>query len=108
MKTRMIEERIGEYLGPVDWSYDFTQHDWGGGRGGVNPEVSAKGKDLLRQLEQSGDWVVMMHQCYRDVICIGMYDGWPFWMPVPSVQTRGPLGSEWSPWYNIQSVERKR
>jgi len=22
----MVEERIGEYMGPVDWSYDFASH----------------------------------------------------------------------------------
>jgi hypothetical protein len=26
MKTRMVEERIGEMLGPIDWSYDFRPH----------------------------------------------------------------------------------
>jgi len=106
MITRMVEERIGEYLGPVDWSFDFTQFDWGGGRGGVNPEVSASTVELLRQLEQPGEWQVMMHQNYHRVIRVGMYDAWPFWRPVPSVQTSTHFGSEWHPWYSIQAVER--
>jgi len=106
MKTRMVEERIGEYLGPIDWSYDFTQHDWGSGHGGINPKIVAPAMELLRQLETPGRWQVMTHQIYREVIRVGMYDGWPFWKPTPSVQTRGPLGPEWTPFYNLQSVER--
>lgn len=105
MKTRMVEERIGEYLGPVDWSYDFTQHDWGGGHGGVNPDCSVRGVDFLRQLEQPARWRVMIHQSWHDVLQVGMYDGWPFWKPTPSVQVHTWLGPEWHPFYNVQAVE---
>ncbi len=108
MKTRMVEERIGECLGPIDWSYDFTQHDWAPGRGGVNPECTARAKELLRQLQGPGDWQVMMYQNYLRVLQVGMYDGWPFWRPVPSVQTYHVIGAEWHPWYSIQAVERVR
>ena len=108
MKTRMVEERIGEYLGPVDWSYDFAQHNWGQGHGGINPEIVAPAVAMLKQLEQPGRWEVMMHQNYHEVLRVGMYDGWPFWTPTPSVQTLGPLGPEWHPFYNIQSVARIR
>lgn len=90
MKTRMVEERIGEYLGPVDWTYDFSQ----------------RGKELLRQLEQPGEWQAMTYQCWRRVLRVGMYDGWPFWKPTPSVLLAGPLWPEWATFYNLQAVER--
>lgn len=32
---------------------------------------------------------------WGDVLDVGMYDGWPYWKPVPSVYSRGPLGGEW-------------
>lgn len=105
MRSRTVIENVGEYLGPIDWSYDFTQHNWGPGRGGINPEIAGRAKDLLRQLEQPGNWQVMMHQNYLRVIKVGMYDGWPFWRPVPSVMTWHVLGAEWSPWYDIQAVK---
>lgn len=106
MKTRMVEERIGEYLGPVDWSYDFTQHDWGGGNGGMNPEWTAEAVEMLRQLEQPGRWRVVLYGNYHDVLRVGMYDGWPHWRPVPSILASGTLGPEWHPFYSISAVER--
>lgn len=106
VKTRTVIERIGEYLGPIDWSFDFAQFDWSERHGGVNPTVSAEAIARLRQLEQPGEWQVMMHQNYLRVLRVGMYDGWPFWRPVPSVQTYHVLGSSWHPWYDIQAVER--
>jgi hypothetical protein len=106
MKIRMVEERIGEYLGPIDWSFDFTQFDWGPGKGGVNPESAAAAKELLRKLEEPGEWQVMMYQNYHRVLRVGMYDGWPFWRPIPSVQTQTCLGPEWHPWYCVQLVEK--
>lgn len=108
MKTRLVEERIGEYLGPIDWSYNFTQHNWGSGHGGINPDIVTPAMAMLKQLEQPGRWQVMMYQNYDEVLCVGMYDGWPFWRPVPSVQTRTWLGPEWHPFYSIQAVERLR
>ena len=102
---------VGEYLGPIDWSYDFTQHDWSPTRGGVNPEVTRK-LDWLRELESNpeayeattdGGWPKIG---WKRVIRVGMYDGWPFWKPTPSVQIAGTLGTEWHPWYSISAIEK--
>lgn len=106
MKTRMVEERIGEYLGPIDWSYDFNQHNWGQHHGGINPEIVMPSMAMLRQLEQPGDWRAMTYQIWRNVLRVGMYDGWPFWKPTPSVLLSGSLGPEWTPFYNLQAIER--
>lgn len=112
MKTRTVTERIGEYLGPVDWSYDFAQHNWSGSRGGINPEVGKKSLETLRLLEAEpeayeatidGGWPKIG---WKRVLKVGMYDGWPFWKPTPSVLLSGPLGAEWHPWYSITDFER--
>lgn len=113
MKTRTVTERIGEYLGPVDWSYDFSQHAWSENHGGINPKVIEQTRGMLRILEEcpdeyeatiDGGWPKMG---WKQVLQVGMYDGWPFWKPTPSVQLLGPLGSEWHPWYSITGMELK-
>jgi hypothetical protein len=35
-----------------------------------------------------------------------MYDGWPFWRPVPSVLIAGPFGAEWH-WFGAISEIRQ-
>jgi hypothetical protein len=109
----MVTERIGEYCGPIDWAYDFTSHDWAEHRGGVNPEHSARAMEWLRQMESApdkyfattdGGWPRVG---WKRVIQVGMYDGWPFWKPTPSVMLAGTLGAEWHPWYSISGCETK-
>jgi hypothetical protein len=111
MKYETVIQRIGENLGPVDYAYDFTKHDWSGSRGGVNPEVTKASIDQLRRLEaafadkRNRVEVRLMHSdCYWVVLAVGMYDGWPFWEPTPSVQVFRVLGAEWHPWYYVQDV----
>ncbi|MFA5056538.1 MAG: hypothetical protein WC485_00355 [Opitutaceae bacterium] len=111
MKTITKTERVGELLGPVDWSYDFTKHDWANGRGGVNPEIARNAVATLRQvvelLDAGKQVMVSLYGEGHDVLAVGMYDGWPFWEPTPSVLVRTWLGSEWHPWYSIQIAKEK-
>lgn len=95
MRTYTVVERAGEWLGPVDWSYDFDQHSWGPNRGGVNPERVARGREMLRKLVDSpGGWRYSRSGLASfEVVHVGMYDGWPFWRPTPAIGYRGPLGS---------------
>jgi hypothetical protein len=96
MKTRTVIERIGEWLGPVDWDYNFNQHAWSKSHGGVNPECIKKGKELLRKAsEDPEDWFYSPCQFgAHKVLNIGMYDGWPFWKPTPAIGFRSVLGGE--------------
>jgi hypothetical protein len=112
MQTRTVTERIGECLGPVDWSFDFTSHDWGANRGVINPEHSARAKEWLKEIEGApqtyqattdGGWPKVG---WKRVVQVGMYDGWPFWKPTPSVQLAGPIGCEWHPWYSLSGYEK--
>jgi hypothetical protein len=108
MRTETRTERIGEYLGPVDWSYDFTSHDWSEGHGGVNPACTRQATLELRKLvelfDQGKTCMVSLYGEGHRVLQVGMYDGWPFWKPTPSVLVSTWLGSEWHPWYQIRNV----
>lgn len=104
MKTRWVEERIGEWLGPVDWSYDFDQHSWDRGTGTVNPKCINEGREVLRRMEaEPGGWRYCPSGWSTfDVVHVGMYDGWPFWKPTPAIGYIGPLGGvEVAFFYNL-------
>lgn len=77
MRTRMVQERIGENMGPIDWDHPI-----------------AKDKpDTWRLAEQSP--IDFLYNG-RQIIEIGMYDGWPYWTPTPAIHFVGPLNSgEW-------------
>lgn len=79
MKTRMIEERIGENMGPIDWNHPI-----------------AKGKpSIWRDAEKNpASFVFGDHE--RTIYDIAMYDGWPYWEPRPAIHFSGILGPEWA------------
>ena len=106
MKTRMVEERIGEYLGPIDWSFDFESHDWNHG-GCTNPECVKSGVEFLKQMGDGKGLEILYHGNWHEVLWVGMYDGWPYWKPYPTVCYRTWLGAEHgSPW-SISQIRRK-
>lgn len=111
MRTRWVEERIGEWLGPVDWSYDFDQHSWVGKSGGTNPQCIVEGIAQLRRMEsEPGEWMYCPSGWSSfSVVHVGMYDGWPFWAPTPAIGYIGPLGSvEVAFFYDLQSHRLRR
>lgn len=76
MKTRMVEERIGENMGPIDWTHPM-----------------ALNKPLIwREAEKNPAGFLLNG---RRIVEIGMYDGWPYWRPTPAILRAGPLGLEW-------------
>lgn len=106
MRTYTETVREGTKVAEVDWSYDFRQHfnnyctsDDG------RDEICAKSVQRFREIAEAfaagktvrattyGGWP----RCgYGEVLDVGMYDGWPYWKPVPSVFTRSALGGgEW-------------
>ena len=98
MKTRTVTQRIGEWLGPVDWEYEFTKHDWSENRGGHNPTLTPGDVEALKETERllaEGETVeAWCYDMWRRVIRIGMYDGWPYWEPTPTYLVTSWLGSE--------------
>jgi hypothetical protein len=111
VKYKTVTVREGEYLGPVDWNYDFHQHAWDhkAGRGGINPETVTRGVNLLLQLTDGRRWQATtdggIPRCgYGAVLEVGMYDGWPYWKPVPSVLINGFLGASWHPCWALTDI----
>jgi hypothetical protein len=113
MRYRTVTERIGECLGPIDWSFDFHASDWEHG-GSLNPQSVKEAVERLRQVEADpgaylattdGGWPrVGWHR----VLQVGMYDGWPYWRPYPSVKLEGTLGHEWHSYHSITEIMRKK
>lgn len=85
MKTRMVMERIGEWTTPIDLSYDWLQHR------SLNNDVAKIGRDQILKME-TGKWKYRPDFNSWDVVRVGMYDGWPYWVPTPAIGYIGPLG----------------
>ena len=82
MKTRMVEERIGEACGPIDWEH---------------PKALGL-PDIWREAEANPDGFRLLtagDMATRTIIEICMYDGWPYWRPTPAIHSMGPIGAEW-------------
>lgn len=115
MKTRTVTERVGEFLGPVDWNYDFLSHF------GctcfrtqeAKQEYCDKHVERLRKIVAEPDaYEVTTYggwpRCgWGPVVEVGMYDGWPYWRPVPTVAYRTWLGVEHSAFCGITNIRRK-
>jgi hypothetical protein len=75
-ETRTV--RIGENVGPIDWTHETAKD---------KPEI-------WREAEQSPSGFLYNG---RSILAIAMYDGWPYWQPRPAIQFIGPLKSaEWT------------
>lgn len=79
MRTRVVEERTGENMGPIDWAHPI-----------------AKGMpQVWRDAEKSPE-AFTFSEYERTIFAIAMYDGWPYWTPRPAVNFMGPIGPEWT------------
>jgi hypothetical protein len=100
MRTYQVTQREGELLGPIDWTHDFYQ------------SYSCRCASEFRKMEEMQNDLELLWQVERlhlngvpvrvregdywhDLIAIGMYDGWPYWKPMPAVLIAGPIGNEW-------------
>lgn len=112
MKTYTVTKREGEYLGPVDWDYDFAQH---GDCLNTRPKepIIEKWVERIRILSEHpdeykattyGGWP---RACWGDVLQVGMYDGWPYWKPVPSVLIQGWHSAEWASFSHVTNIIHK-
>lgn len=111
MKTRQITERIGERVGDIDWTYDFASHFGNYCTSEERrAEICKKSVEQLRMIADAAQRGVKVIATtdggwprigWNEVIDIGMYDGWPYWKPVPSVLLYGPIGAEWRPFSSI-------
>jgi hypothetical protein len=106
--------RIGENVGPIDWTYDFRSHFNSYATSDAERDrFCAESVGWLRRIEHdflAGIPIRVTNyggspRCglYR-VIAVGMYDGWPWWRPVPSVQVQTHMGSDWYGFYSITDI----
>jgi hypothetical protein len=101
-------------VGPVDWSYDFMYHFQGYCvRDEEKHAMCERYKERLRQLTEIPEgerhlWQVQTsHEYWHDLLDVGMYDGWPFWKPVPHVFHSGMYGGVWETFSNITDIRRR-
>lgn len=105
MKTRTVTVCEGELLGPIDWSHDFASHGWDRD-GCTNPECVAGAVEELRKLDDhNGQGSIAIHETRLRVIAHGMYDGWPYWRPIPSVCVLTAFGAEWHSFLSVRDFQ---
>lgn len=69
--------RIGEDMGPIDWSHETAQD---------KPQIWRDAEANPHEYLYNG----------RPIYKICMYDGWPYWTPRPAIFFGGPIGPEWN------------
>lgn len=112
MKTRMVEERVGEDLGPVDWSHPWIAE--------MEADANWRAGILIRIREytrataagEPDEWVATDDGgCpkigYGKVLDAVMYDGWPYWTPHPVLLVSQWYGVQRIPFRNVADIRRK-
>lgn len=106
MRTETQTVRIGEWLGPVDWSFDFAAFTDRHLNGGDSTKAIAMLREIEDGLHRGERWGIWEHGTMREVISVGMYDGWPFWTPRPCYLAKTPIGGDKSEWYGPTAAEQ--
>lgn len=92
MRTHTVTVREGEMLGPIDWTHPMVaeaeeRHP------GVVAAIQAEERERgTHEMTTDGGWPRFG---WHRVLDMGMWDGWPYWRPMPSVCLAGVLGAEW-------------
>ena len=82
MRTWTETHREGTDMGPIDWSHPKAKD---------MPEI-------WREAEKSPEAFALDtgNMTNRKIVALRMYDGWPYWVPMPAILTIGPMDSaEW-------------
>ena len=109
MKTIQVTKRIGENMGPVDWSYNFLYHFQSHCCSGEKKKEYCKhAVETLRHVEEefrAGKAIqVRVGEVWLKLLDVGMYDGWPFWVPTPSFQVHTIFGTEWHTFSELKAM----
>ena len=117
MRSRQVTEWIGERVGDIDYSYDFRKHFDSIGTTDERKDERCREKvALLRRIEELFKQGKELEVCssggyWHRLIDVGMYDGWPFWKPTPSVFRECAVkswGGEWDTFSNVQDVRERK
>ena len=103
MRAKQVTQYEGELLGPIDWSHNFS--DWFDSwcvSETTRRDMLFEQIELLWQIERAhlkGERIEVLTGFGSDywypLLGIGMYDGWPWWKPMPSICVYRVLGAEW-------------
>ena len=114
MRTETRTVRIGEKVGPVHWSYNFRSHFDSMGCSEERKDercerVTGWLRTIVEHLEAGKPIKATTYggspRCgIYPVVDVGMYDGWPYWRPTPSVLLQGPFGAEWATFSTITDI----
>lgn len=112
MKTRTKIVREGERMGDIDWSYPFREHFNVHCCNDAQKQVlcdEAKHKlELVEKSHNEGKEVwIDTGVVFQLLLSTGMYEGWPYWKPVPSICVKGTLGAEWHDFTYIKQFKQK-
>lgn len=78
MRYETVTVRHGENVGPVDWEHPLAKD---------MPQIWRDAEADPNSYTLNG----------RSILSVCMYDGWPYWKPMPAVHFVGPMGSgEWN------------
>ena len=111
VKHKKVTKRVGEYLGPVDWDYDFYQHfeNYGGSKKAKKEKCINK-KKMLKTIEKNPDKyeISTYPHVWKKVHKVGMWDGWPYWRPVPAVKVYDSIANTytWKHFYEIKHIRK--
>jgi len=116
MKTHQVTVREGELLGPIDWNYNFREHYkniYNCGTPEQHEEMFQRAMTILQMIVNEpdkyeattyGGWP----RCgWGSVLHVGMYDGWPYWKPIPSVFITSWHVGDWHAFHNITDIRLK-
>ena len=101
MRSYQVTHREGENMGPIDWNYDFWSHFGcmcsSDDRKREVMEQEIRNLFIVERLFRKGKLLQVRRGDYWHVLLdVGMYDGWPYWKPVPAICTDTPIGGcEW-------------
>lgn len=115
MREYTVTKREGEYLGPVDWDYDFIND--------TNRYPGIPEETRLEYLNENISWVKELDEAeniqeysvsnyggcpkiWNKALKVGMYDGWPYWRPRPAVLMETWHGSEWVWWDSLTGLTK--
>ena len=93
MRTETRTVRIGENVGPVPADYNYEEDSPRVERFKALVDATARGEEW--EATTDGGWPRVG---WGRVLEIGMYDGWPYWTPTPSVYIASWMGGSWNSW----------
>lgn len=110
MKTRTVTVREGERLGDVDLNHESFSVPSSGDQDWQDERIR-RFREMCEGIARGEKWEATVdggwpRVGWGEVLDIGMYDGWPYWKPMPSFFLRSWLGGEWHSWHSLTEARK--